>query len=372
MNDVRSVDIYIGTKRGLFIARSDAAREHWHILPPRLAGYEVYHVSVDPRTGVVRAATNHRVWGSHIQHSDDRGETWNVPGSSPHHEDERGVHAVWCVTPGEATRPGRLWAGIEPAGLFVSDDDGASWTPSSLNRHPTTSMWQPAGGALALHSLSIDPTNADRMWCAVSAGGVYRSIDGGRTWDAINAGVRADFLPGRLPQAGHCVHKLRVHPARPDRLYQQNHCGTYRSDDGGSSWIEITSNLPTDYGYVLAIDPSDPDVACVIPEESSHMRTTAGGMLRVFRTRDAGASWQPLTDGLPQTNAYVSLLREGMDNDTLDPVGYYFGTSGGHVFASRDRGDTWTVIAEWLPRVISIAAHVVAPVQATADPPVTA
>lgn len=357
MNEDLTVDIHIGTKRGLFTARSNGARERWTILPPRLSGYEIFHVSVDRRTGTVLAATNHKVWGSHIQRTADAGETWEVL-SSPHHDDERGLDAVWCVTPGPPSRPGLLLAGIEPAGLFISGDDGTTWTASPLNAHPTTAAWQPAGGSLALHSIIVDTSDPDRIWGAVSAGGVYRSTDGGVTWTPVNRGVRADFLVRSGPAAGHCVHKLRAHPARPGRLYQQNHCGTYRTDDGGDSWIEITSDLPSDYGYVLALDPADPDVAYVVPEASSHMRTTVDGRIRVYRTVDAGGSWEPLTRGLPQRDAYVSLLREGMDNDTLDPVGLYFGTSSGHVFGSRDRGDSWMTIAEYLPRVISITAHI--------------
>jgi len=355
---MRAVDIFIGTRRGLFIARSDAARMEWRISAPRLAGHEVYHVCVDPRDGRLYASTRHAVWGAHIQYSTDHGETWDVLPFSPHHSDERGLDAIWCVTPGGATQPGRLFAGIEPAGLFVSNDGGSSWVASPLNSHATVDSWQPAGGSLALHSIIVDPHNDGRVWCAVSAGGVYRTTDGGATWEPVNAGVRADFLPGRAPVSGHCVHKLRAHPLMPDRLYQQNHCGTYRSDDGGTRWIDITANLPTDYGYVLALDPSDPDVAFVIPEQSSHMRTTADGKLRVFRTRDAGNCWEAMTPGLPQRDAYVSLLREGMDSDTLEPAGVYFGTSGGHVFASRDAGESWCPIAEWLPRVISITPHV--------------
>lgn len=358
MNDDTTIDIFIGTKRGLFVARSDGAREQWSISGPLLTGHEIFHVAHDPRTDSVYAATNHKVWGAHIQVSRDRGETWDVLPAAPHHADSRGLDAVWFVAPGPASLPGRLYAGIEPAGLFVSDDDGATWSASSLNEHPTAATWQPAGGALALHSIELDPSDRDRIWCAVSAGGVYRTTDGGATWTAINTEVRAGFQPGPTPPSGQCVHKLRVHPALPDRLYQQNHCGTYRSDDGGDSWIEITADLPTDYGYVLALDASDPDVAFVIPEESSHMRTTAQRKLRVYRTRDAGTTWQPLSEGLPRENAYVSLLREGMDADSLRPAGVYFGTSSGHVFASNDAGEHWRLIAEWLPRVISIRACV--------------
>ena len=190
---------------------------------------------------------------------------------------------------------------------------------------------------------------------------MYRSDDGGATWTPCNRGVRAEFLPDRFPRTGQCVHQLRLHPAQPDRLYQQNHCGVYRSDDRGESWIEITQGLPSEFGYALALNPADADVAYVIPEESSHMRATVDGRLRVYRTRDAGATWEALTAGLPQEHAYVGILREALATDTLDPVGVYFGTSSGHLFASRDRGDRWTLVAGFLPRILSVTATVVRP-----------
>jgi photosystem II stability/assembly factor-like uncharacterized protein len=356
---VRAVHVLIGTRRGLFIARSDAARREWTLSEPLLAGREVYHTSRDARTGLWWATTRHAVWGAHIHFSRDDGRTWQVLTQLPHYDDERGLTAVWCIAAGPSAQPARLFAGIEPAGLFESDDGGATWSASALNVHPTTSTWQPAGGALALHSVSIDPFHERRIWCAVSAGGVYRSADGGASWSPVNAGTRAEFLPETRPAAGQCVHRLLVHPARAGRLYQQNHCGTYRSDDGGDSWIEITAGLPSDFGYVLATDVRNPDVLLVVPEDSSDMRTTADGVLRVYRTRDAGASWEPLTNGLPAQRAWVSLLRDAMTNDTLEPAGIYFGTSGGHVFASRDCGDSWRQIADYLPRVLSVTAIVI-------------
>jgi photosystem II stability/assembly factor-like uncharacterized protein len=354
----RHVVLLIGTKRGLFIARADEDRARWTLSPPLLEGREVYHAWIDPRDGrTAWAVTNHPVWGAHVHRSDDRGETWQVLEQAPHHADERGVDAIWHLAPGHVSEPDTLYAGIEPAGLFVSRDRGASWEPvAALNEHPTARTWQAAGGALAMHSITVDPRTPERVYAAVSAGGAYRSDDGGKTWTPINRGTRADFLPQAMPEAGQCVHRLRLHPAKPDRLYQQNHCGVYRSDDRGETWIEITAGLPSEFGYALALDPADPDVAFVIPEESSHMRTVAGGALRVFRTTDAGATWEPLTRGLPQQHAYISILRDAMDEDALDPCGLYFGTSGGHVFASADRGESWQLIAGFLPRILSIRA----------------
>jgi photosystem II stability/assembly factor-like uncharacterized protein len=205
-----------------------------------------------------------------------------------------------------------------------------------------------------LHSIHVGP--GDRILCALSAGGAYRSDDRGATWQPINQGVRAAFLPSSTAEAGHCVHRLIVHPHNSARVYQQNHCGTYRSDDGGNSWQEITAGLPSDFGYAAAIDARDSDALFVVPEESSHMRTAVAGRLRVFATHDGGATWRSMSDGLPQANAWVSVLRNGLATDELDPLGIYLGTSGGHVFASRDGGVKWTLIAGFMPRILSVSA----------------
>lgn len=349
------VTLLIGTKRGLFIARADERRERWSLSDPLLPGREVYHALRDPRDGCLWAATGHTVWGAHIHRSADDGRTWEVLEAAPHHDDARGLRAIWFLAAAAARHPRRLYAGVEPAGLFVTDDRGVTWSPvNALNRHPTTDVWQPAGGSLALHSILVDPNVQGRLFCAVSAGGVYRSDDDGATWHPINRGVRADFLPRPFPFAGQCVHKLLLQPRSPGRLYQQNHCGVWRSDDAGDTWREITADLPTDYGYALALHPHETDTLFVVPEESSHMRTTAGGRLRVYRSSDGGTSWTPLTAGLPQEHAYVTVLREGLCADDRDPVGLYLGTSGGHVFASRDGGDRWSQIFGFLPRVLSL------------------
>ncbi len=351
------MQLYVGTKRGLFVLRS-ADRTHWDIAGPLLEGREVYHAWLDPRDRrTAWAATDHAVWGAHVHRSDDAGRTWTVLAAAPHHADERGLEAIWALAPGATTSPETIFAGIEPAGLFRSDDRGATWQAvAALNDHSTNTTWQPAGGGLALHSIHVDLRDARRMWCALSAGGVYATSDAGASWSPANVGVRADFLNRANPETGQCVHKLRSHPARPDRLYQQNHCGTYRSDDAGATWVDITAGLPSDFGYALAVDPRDADTAFVVPEQSSHMRTVVDGKLRVYRTTDAGASWQALTHGLPQEHAYVTVLREALDSDPLDPRGVYLGTSSGHLFGSVDRGHSWRLIAGFLPRILSVTA----------------
>jgi photosystem II stability/assembly factor-like uncharacterized protein len=355
--------LLIGTRKGLFRATSDTTRREWRIEGPQLAGYEVYHAFLDPRDpSTAYAAVRHIVWGVHVHRSDDGGRNWTLLPSVPYHglSGADPLRAIWYLAPGHSSEPETLYAGIEPAALYASRDRGESWSPvDALNEHPTRAHWQPAKGGLALHSIYIDPRDARRIYAAVSAGGVYRSDDGGASWTPANRGVRAEYLPDTQPEVGHCVHRIVLHPAQPDRLYQQSHTGTYRSDDRGDSWIEITDGLPSDFGYAVATDPSDADVVYVIPEESSHVRTTVGGAITLYRSGDAGANWEPLTRGLPQQDAYVTILREAIDTDDLDPCGVYFGTSSGHLFASRDRGDSWEILAGFLPRILSVEATVV-------------
>jgi len=362
-SDSARVVLLVGTRKGLFLARADARRRDWRLDGPHLAGYEVYHTLLDPRDGnTVYAAVRHAVWGVHIHRSADVGRTWELLPEVPHHgstEPAQGLTSIWYLAPGHTGEADTLYAGGEPAGLFVSRDRGASWSAvGGLNDHPTRGTWQAAKGGLALHSIYVDPRDARRIYAAVSAGGVYRSDDGGASWSPANRGVRADYLPVTQPETGHCVHRIVLHPAQPDRLYRQCHTGTYRSDDRGAHWVEITDGLPSDFGYAIATDPRDPDTVYVIPEESSHIRTTVGGALTVYRSRDAGTSWEPLTHGLPRENAYVTILREAMDTDGLDPCGVYFGTSSGHLFASRDGGDSWEIIAGFLPRILSVQAGI--------------
>lgn len=359
----RQVVVLIGTRRGLFRAVSDQARNEWSLEGPAIVGYEVYHAFLDPRdprTGY--AAVRHEVWGAHVYRTRDWGKTWEPLEARPSfpERDGRVVQAIWHLAPGANSEPGVLYAGVEPAALFVTQDEGGSWRRvRSIEDHPTAASWQPAKGGLALHSIQVDASDAERIFVAVSAGGAYRSDDRGRSWVAINHGVRADFLPDTRPEAGQCVHCVRLHPRSPERLYQQNHCGTYRSDDSGETWIEITSGLPSDFGYVMGIDPSNPDRCWVIPEESSHLRAVCEGRLRVYRSDDSGRSWRALTRGLPQEQAWLTVLREALATDGMNPCGVYFGTSTGHVFASPD-GTAWHEIARHLPKVLSVEVSALA------------
>lgn len=355
------VVLLIGTRRGLFRAKSDGNREGWTLEGPEVAGYEVYHALLDPRdpaTGY--AAVQHEVWGAQMYRTRDAGKTWQPLEARPSFPADSGrdVKAIWHLAPGGITEPGVVYAGVEPAALFVSRDEAESWERiESLEQHPSAAAWQPAKGGLALHSIQVDAEDPDRIFAAVSAGGAYRSSDRGLTWMAINQGVRADFLPDPRPEAGQCVHSLRLHPQSTDRLYQQNHCGTYRTDDAGETWIEITAGLPSDFGYVVGIDPADPDRCWVIPEESSHLRAVCEGRLRVYESNDGGYSWTARTQGLPQEHAWITVLREALATDGLRPCGVYFGTSTGHIFVSRD-GSAWREIARHLPKILSVEATV--------------
>ncbi len=357
----RQVVALIGTRRGLFRALSDENRVDWAVDGPWIAGYEVYHAMLDPRDpGTGYAAVRHEVWGAHIYRTRDGGNTWQPLEARPSFPDGSGrdLLAIWHLAHGGDAEPDVVYAGVEPAALFVSRDRAGSWERVvSIEEHRTAASWQPAKGGLALHSIQVDGTDPDRIFVAVSAGGAYRSTDRGRSWVAINSGVRAEFLPEERPEAGQCVHSLRLHPSSPERLYQQNHCGTYRSDDSGDTWIEITPGLPSDFGYVMGIDPFDPDRCWVIPEEGSHLRAVCEGKLRVYESSDAGRSWTARTKGLPQEQAWLTVLREALATDRLDPCGVYFGTSTGHVFRSAG-GEEWEVIARHLPKVLSLEVSV--------------
>jgi photosystem II stability/assembly factor-like uncharacterized protein len=349
-----TVHLLIGTRKGGFIATSDAGRREWSLQGPFLKGHEVNHVAHVGGGRFVMAGKS-AWWGPALQISDDAGRTWRETGAVRFGEGRgHSVERIWFIKADPRVQD-RLYAGVDPGALFVSDDRGDSWREvPSLTDHPTRAKWSPGAGGLMVHSIVFDPSRPARLTVGVSAAGVFRSDDGGASWAPRNAGVRADFLPEREPLVGQCVHHLEMHPQRPDVLYQQNHCGVYRSDNGGDTWTDISSGLPSRFGFPFAALPRDGNTVFVIPEESDQVRTTANGALGIFRSRDCGVSWEPLTEGLPQTAAYSNVMRMAMTVDTLESAGVYVGTQGGQILASRDGGDRWSVLFNWLPPIYSL------------------
>lgn len=361
MSTATAVAVLIGTRKGLFIARSDADRGRFELEGPHMPGFEIQRAFLDPRWNGQRgyAAAHHPIWGIHIYRTDNAGKDWISLGTVPSHgddDDPAHLKTIWSLAPGPDEEPDTLLAGIEPPGMFISRDGGGQWRClDGFHTHPTAKRWHPAKGGCAVHSVSA---KGSQLYAALAAGGTYRSDDAGLNWQPCNAGIRAPYLPEANAPAGQNDHTLRQHPVQTDRLYRQSHCGTYRSDDGGNSWTEITANLPSDFGYALGLDPANADTLFTIPEESSQFRTTVGGRLRVYRTDNGGADWQALTDGLPQENCFVTVLRDGLDTDGLAPLGVYFGTSSGQVFYSNNRGDHWQALPATLPPILSIQAGV--------------
>lgn len=355
-----TTSLVVATRKGLFMVRSSDRRD-WYLDGPHIAGYEIQSAWLDPRQPQRGyAAAHHPVWGIHVYRTDNGGNHWYPLAEIPRHytsEDPQSIKTLWNLSPASNADPERIYAGIEPPGLFTSPDGGGHWQPlPALNEHPTAHLWHPAKGGLALHSTAVDPADGRRIYCAFCAGGCYRSLDGGASWTAINDGVRAPYLADPYPPAGHNEHRLLMHPRRPQRLYRQSHVGTWISDDAGDTWSEITDGLPSDFGYALATDARAPDTLYTIPEASTQMRFPVDGRLRVYRTHDAGRSWEALTSGLPQAHVYCTVLRDGLDSDHLDPLGLYFGTSGGQLFLSTDRGDSWREFARYLPPILSVKA----------------
>ena len=359
--------LLVGTMKGAFVLRGGPGRRDWEVGGPYFPGSAVYALAYDARAGRHRiwAGPNSMHWGGMLQSSDDFGKTWTIPVEANVKFPEgsgAALNQIWQIVPGRDAEPDTLYCGVEPAALFVSRDAGGTWSlVDGLWNHPQRPRWQPGGGGLCLHTILLDPERLARLRIAVSTAGMYATEDGGTTWRPSNKGVRADFLPEKYPEFGQCVHKVVQATRQPDRMFLQNHWGLYRSDDRGENWTDIANGVPSDFGFPIGIHPGNPDCAWIVPLESDQFRCTPEGKLRVYRTRDAGASWQPLSSGLPQDGAYETVLRDALavDDGTSGRPGVYFGTRSGKLFGSADEGDTWSTLADGLPPVIAVKAVVV-------------
>lgn len=351
--------LLVGTIKGAFILRSNAQRSRWEIGGPYFHGHAVYALAYDNRGTRQRVwAATQSFWGTNLRSSDDFGKSWTNPPENPIRfpaDTGTSLKNIWQIALGRPDDPDTLYCGVEPAALFESHDAGETWC---LNRalfdHPHRARWLPSNGGLALHTVVLDPNDKQRMYVAISTGGVYRTSDAGQTWTAQNRGVRVTFAPNMYPEFGQCVHKIVMHPARPERLFLQNHWGIYRSDDAAETWTDIANGVPSDFGFAIAVHPDNPDWVYVIPVESDEFRCACDGRLRVYRTRNAGASWEALSRGLPQKGAFETVLRDAITTDDGDPAGIYFGTRSGQLFSSRDGGRNWQKILEGFPSILCV------------------
>jgi serine/threonine protein kinase len=356
--------LLVGTTKGAFILRSNAQRSRWEVGGPYFHGHSVYAMAYDNRGGQHRIwASTASYWGTLLRSSDDFGKSWTNPQQAPiRFPSDAGVSLknIWQIALGRPEEPNVLFCGVEPAALFETRDAGETWSlVRGLFDHPHRPRWMPGNGGLALHTIVLDPGDNQRMYVAISAGGVYRTNDGGLSWTPQNQGIRATTMPEKHPMFGQCVHKIAMHPARPERLFLQSHWGLYRSDNCAENWHDIANGVPSDFGFAMITHPRNPDCVYIVPVESDEFRCACDGRLRVYRTRNGGASWEPLSRGLPQKSAYETVLRDAMTADSLDPVGIYFGTRSGQLFGSRDEGRTWQKILEGLPSVVCVRNAVV-------------
>lgn len=357
--------LLVGTMKGVFLLRSSSQRKRWDVAGPYFHGQPTYALAFDGRNGrhTVWAATSSMLWGAFLRSSDDYGRTWTNPIEAPIRfpaDSGLALKNIWQICLGPSDQPDLMYCGVEPAALFESRDGGLKFSlVEGLFRHPHRPRWMPGMGGLSLHTILLDQHNPGRMYVAISAGGVYATEDGGGTWQARNRGIRVVYAPDRYPEFGQCVHKMVMHPSRPDRLFLQNHWGLYRSDNAGESWQDIANGVPSDFGFAMAMHPHDPDSVYIVPIESDEFRCTPDGCLRVYRTRNAGESWQALTRGLPQKGAYETVLRDGLTIDSLHPAGIYFGTRSGQLYGSADEGKNWTRILEGLPPVVCVKSALI-------------
>ncbi len=360
--------LMIGTRKGLVIARSRDDRASWRSEPIAFANDEIYAVGVDPRRDPPRlfAGVGSMHWGPLLVHSDDLGATWTEPERAAiafPPGTEAALTRVWQIVAAPGDQPGVVYAGVEPHALFRSDDGGESFAlVEGLWNHPHRTQWTPGGGGACLHTIVPHPTDPEQLLVALSAGGVYRTADGGATWQPANQGIQAVWLPEdqRFPEFGQCVHRVAMHRDRPERLYAQNHFGVYRSDDGGGAWQAIEDGLPSTFGFPVVVHPQRPDTIFVFPLMADADRVPPGGRCRVYRSDDGGDSWTALSEGLPTDPYYAAVLRDAMCADDCDPAGIYFGTRVGEVYASRDGGEAWSLVTGHLPDVMSLRAFAVA------------
>ena len=362
------VRVLVGTRKGAFVLTSDGKRERWDISGPQFAGWEMYHVAGSPADPDRLYASQSSGWfGQLIQRSEDGGASWAPVGNDFGYAGVPGTHQwydgtphpwefarVWHLEP-SLTDPDTVYAGVEDAALFRSVDGGQSWQElSGLREHGSSSAWQPGAGGMCLHTIVLDPRDPARMTVAISAAGVFRTDDAGKTWRPANRGLHSEGIPDPDAEVGHCVHNLAMHPSRPDVLFMQKHWDVMRSDDAAESWHDIGETLPTDFGFPIDVHAHEPDTVYVVPITSDSVHVPPDGKLRVYRSRTGGHEWEPLTAGLPQSNCYVNVLRDAMAVDSLDECGVYFGTTGGQVYASADAGDSWAPIVRDLPAVLSV------------------
>ena len=362
------VRVLVGTRKGAFVLTADGARKDWKVAGPHFAGLEVYHVAGSPAApDRVWAAPSTSWFGQQVHRSDDGGRSWTAVGSDFTYAGVPGTHQwydgtphpwefarVWHLEP-SATDPDTVLAGVEDAALFRSVDGGSTWSElPGLREHGSGPHWQPGAGGMCLHTILPDPRDPARMLVAISAAGVFRTDDGGATWRPTNAGLVSEGIPDPDAEVGHCVHKLALHPDRPDTVYMQKHWDVMRSDDGGEHWHDVGGDLPTDFDFVVDVHAHEPETVYVLPITSDAEHFPPEGKLRVYRSRTGGHEWEPLSRGLPQEHCYVDVLRDAMAVDSLDSCGVYFGTTGGQVYASADAGDTWAPIVRDLPAVLSV------------------
>jgi photosystem II stability/assembly factor-like uncharacterized protein len=362
------VRVLVGTRKGAFVLTADGTRQRWEVTGPHFAGWEIYHLKGSPADPERLYASQSSGWfGQVMQRSNDGGRSWEAVGNEFAYEGVPGTHQwydgtqhpwefkrVWHLEP-SLTDPDTVYAGVEDAALFRTVDGGRSWEElSGLRTHPSGARWQPGAGGMCLHTILLDPVVPGRMFIAISAAGAFRSDDGGATWRPINRGLRSQGIPDETAEVGHCVHRVTMHPARPGVLFMQKHWDVMRSDDAGDSWQEVSGNLPTDFGFPIDVHAHEPDTVYVVPIKSDSEHYPPDGKLRVYRSRSGGCEWEPLSQGLPQRDCYVNVLRDAMAVDALDPCGVYFGTTGGQVYVSPDSGDHWNPIVRDLPAVLSV------------------